>query len=250
MPRLFTLVTALLVAGTGSGSNFTGSSANRNPARRISKTNRKCFPIEDNLSSSGFGSAAVLAAVRGTSPPRGEAEQLLRSGLRRGPYSPGAVFAAFGGPATLLSARVPGLLPWVCPARRGRERPRDGAGKQAAGATLFPENCACPVRILRAAVLMRPNFRRLAVCLGFAGHQHHLGAIAGGSGAAAKRPRCFDADDYPRVKCCGFQRARQIAPENLPANWGLAHVADRSHPWLARCACRWLQTRNSSIGLL
>ncbi len=69
-------------------------------------------------------------------------------------------------------------------------------------------------------VLMRPNYRRLAVCL----------ALLAGTITSAQSPTvqellrsgraALDADDYSRA-AASFEQARQIAPDNLPANRGL-----------------------------
>src|SRR5450755_2148118 len=47
-PRLFTLATALLERGTGSGSNFGWSAANKKPPRTIRRTNPKHFFIAED----------------------------------------------------------------------------------------------------------------------------------------------------------------------------------------------------------
>src|ERR1700675_2255512 len=52
-PRLFTLATALLESGTGSGSNFGWSAANKNPPRRIRRISPKHFFIAEDFRTGG-----------------------------------------------------------------------------------------------------------------------------------------------------------------------------------------------------
>ena len=73
-------------------------------------------------------------------------------------------------------------------------------------------------------VLTRPNYRRFAVCAGLA---CRLSCVTAGRNRRTRLRSCCeaarplsDADDYPRA-AASFERARQIAPDNLPANRGL-----------------------------
>ena len=67
---------------------------------------------------------------------------------------------------------------------------------------------------------MRPNYRRLAVCLALLAGTMTWAQSPGVQELLRSGQAALDADDYPRAEA-SVERARQIAPDNLPANRGL-----------------------------
>ena len=67
---------------------------------------------------------------------------------------------------------------------------------------------------------MRPNYRRLAVCLACLASSVSWAQSPGVQELLRSGQAALDADDYSRA-AASFERARQMSPENLPANRGL-----------------------------